>query len=245
MWGRFCPSWGVCFAALAIAALSAIPASVAVSGSGRKLMATYEFPPLCNCIRSLNAAPFVLRASSASSVVGAQRYCFRIEKSSFCDAKFKCCNGEQVISKIEIDVEPSCRPALLRVTLNGKPASYEFNAQLGVLRLKKINANATTALNTNFCLFLADDSICDTLDTFCAIGGGACKYALFNADKDCCPVGITGLVPPPPLDLKPAAAHSPPPAPVMPPPLDPPPSLPTSPDPPSSPPPSFPPPSPP
>ncbi|GLI66786.1 hypothetical protein VaNZ11_010759, partial [Volvox africanus] len=259
MCGRFRPISGVCFAALAMAWLSAVPTTVADSGSGRTLMTTYDFPPLCNCIRTLNAAPFVLRASSASSVAGAQRFCFRIETSSFCDPKFKCCNGNQGVSKIEIDVASTCRPSLQKVTLNGKPTSYEFNAQLSVLRINKINAEAAKAPNTTVCLFLSDGTECNTLDTFCTIGGGVCKYALFNTAKDCCPVGLAGFTQPPPFNITPAGTHSPPPPPVVPlppppevpvppppvVPLPPPPVVPLSPDPPSPPPPSFPLPSPP
>ncbi|GIL65250.1 hypothetical protein Vafri_19068 [Volvox africanus] len=254
MCGRFRPIWSVCIVALVMAWLSAIPTTFADPGSGRSLMAKYDFPPLCNCIRALNAAPFMLRASSASPVPGAQRYCFRIEKSSFCDPKFKCCDGNQGVYKIEIDVESTCRPSLQKVTLNGKPASYEFNAQLGVLRINKVNADAAKAPNTTFCLFLSDGSECNNLDTFCTIGGGVCKYALFNAARDCCPVGLTGFVPPPPLNLTPAGIHSPPPPPAVPlppppaVPLLPQPTVPPSPDPPSLPPsfpPPFPPPSPP
>ncbi|EFJ41815.1 extracellular matrix glycoprotein pherophorin-V27 [Volvox carteri f. nagariensis] len=207
------------------------------------------FPPLCNCIRSPNASPFILNGIPPSSSGDYQKHCFAITKTSSCTPKLQCCNGRQGIYKIEFDVVSSCRPSLQRVTVNNQTwGSWEFNSQLSVLRVTKLFLSPAGAPGTQICLFLQKRTPCTYLSDLCSAGDGICKYAIFNWDtaggstNDCCPVRVTALSPPPP-PFEQVSALPPPPQPLPPPAAPPPPSLP-SPPPPSPLPPSPPPPSP-
>ena len=137
--------------------------------------------------------------------------------------------------------DPTCKDSLRRVTVDGALKSFEYNVKMSVLRITNLNLSAADAASTQICLFInASSATCPTLGDVCAGYGSACKYAIFNQDRDCCPVSLVGGVPPPPTKPSPPPGRSPfdpagvlpsPPSPLVPPS----PSVPAIPPPPSSP----------
>lgn len=98
------------------------------------------------------------------------------------------------------------------MTVNGQGALYEFDTQLSVLRVNDLSAATTavpaasadallSAANAQICVFLDGASVCPSLAKFCtrraggsASPGGACRYAIFHANQECCPVSIVPAV---------------------------------------------------
>ncbi|PNH07766.1 Sulfated surface glycoprotein, partial [Tetrabaena socialis] len=158
------------------------------------------FPPLCNCDRRPRSSPFRMALDLATSgpETGAQRYCFRVDNVGGCDPRLKCCNGQQGVEKVEFDIVAGCKSSLMKVTVGGVQRSYEYNTKLSVLRVTNLGLTPSSAPGTEVCLFLAAKSACPGLAQLCTAGSGLCKYALFNKDRDCCPVGLLGAAPPPP-----------------------------------------------
>ncbi|EFJ41814.1 extracellular matrix glycoprotein pherophorin-V26 [Volvox carteri f. nagariensis] len=145
---------GIYISTLAVVFLFCASSHGSDIGSGRLLLPNPEFPP---------------------------RVCFTITRSAVCEAKFQCCNGAQGVTKIEFDVVSSCRPSLQRVTVNKQPwGSYEFNGQLSVLRVTKLDLTPATAPGTQICFFLQSRTPCPNIRTLCTTGDASCTYAIFN-----------------------------------------------------------------
>jgi hypothetical protein len=123
-----------------------------------------------------------------------------------------------------------CKESLRNVTVNGVRVPWEYNTKLNVLRVPNLD-RAGSPSGLQVCLFLASTSACPGLSQLCTAGSGLCTYALFNSQRDCCPVGLTGAAPPPP---SPSPPPPPPPSPSPPPPPPPPPPSPPPPQPPPS-----------
>ncbi|GFR45819.1 hypothetical protein Agub_g7275 [Astrephomene gubernaculifera] len=152
------------------------------------------FPQGWICERSSNSSPFRLTLASPAPAEepGLQRYCFRVDDVGGCDPSQHCCDGQQGLQKVEFDVVSECKDSLRKVTVDGVTTSYEFSSALSVLRVTGLSKTATAAAGTEICLYLAAPSLCPGLAQLCSAGAGLCKYALFNAKRDCCPVGIAG-----------------------------------------------------
>ncbi|EFJ41816.1 extracellular matrix glycoprotein pherophorin-V29 [Volvox carteri f. nagariensis] len=200
------------------------------STDGRQLLqAITDFPPGCKCDRTSESSPYqlVYDQEGSTPISGFNRHCFYIQKAS-CNASSVCCNASSGVYKVELDVVPACKQALKRVTVDGNPYSaWEFNAALGMLRVTRLNLTEISAPGTQICYFLKNDTACSTLAKLCALGTGACKYSLFNFQRDCCPVGVANPPPPPPSPPLPAIVPGSI-RPVPPAPLDQPPSPPRS-----------------
>ncbi|GLC60790.1 hypothetical protein PLESTB_001671300 [Pleodorina starrii] len=163
-----------------------------------------EFPPLCNCVRNSSESPFSLQLDSIGTPTGFFRYCFKVRQAgldSCAGAISDCCNNDQGVNKVEFEANFDCKPVLRRVTVDGQShTAWEFN-KLGVVRVTALNRTFTTSNGTEVCLFLrADNSTsCSRIENFCTIGAQGCKYAIFQTDRSCCPVGMTAFYPPPPM----------------------------------------------
>ncbi|GIL65265.1 hypothetical protein Vafri_19078 [Volvox africanus] len=159
------------------------------------------FPPLSNCERDAAKSPFRLfldaAASGAEPSANLQRFCFRARTNANpCNPKTKCCDAlsAHTVSKVEFDVVAACKESVRQVTVNGQSASYEYDTVMSVLRVTELNA--VDAEGMLVCVVLDATSACPNLSQLCSRPNGdvatttesTCRYAMFNADRSCCPV---------------------------------------------------------
>ncbi|GIL88033.1 hypothetical protein Vretimale_6377 [Volvox reticuliferus] len=167
----------------------------------QKNIVSSMFPPLSNCERNAAKSPFRLFLDAAASrpdpSTNLQRFCFRISTTANpCNPKTKCCDASsaRTVSKVEFDVVAACKESLRQVTINGQPASYEYDTTMSVLRVTGLNA--ADAEGMLVCVALDATSACPSLSQFCTRPNGdvaataesTCRYAIFNSDRSCCPV---------------------------------------------------------
>ncbi|GIL88047.1 hypothetical protein Vretimale_6406 [Volvox reticuliferus] len=213
---------GAALALLLAASVMCIIPIISASDHVRHLLQSpTEFPPGCICERTLDNGAYrlVYDESASTPIYGFRRYCFNIEEAE-CNKNSNCCDPSQGVYKVELDVLPTCKTSLKRVTVNGFPyTAWEYNTVFNTLRVTRLNLTQTTASGTQICLHLKSNSTCTSLAQLCTYGNGACKYALFNTKRDCCPVGVANLPPPPPPQIivpgntRPLPPSPPPPAP--------------------------------
>ncbi|GLI66784.1 hypothetical protein VaNZ11_010757 [Volvox africanus] len=209
------------FAILAVAIAALLAALPAQAGNSSSLPQTNGslFPPNCNCLRNGSASPFRLELlqPSAIAIQGFFRYCFNLANVGGCSPTQRCCNSTQGVYKIELDINAACKGYLRRVTVNNtNHTAFEFNTNSAVVRVTSLNLTVDAVNNTQVCLFIkASNESCSKLESFCTIGETACRYAIFQTDRTCCPVGVAGLLPSPPF--LPMYEHPPPPPPLLPP----------------------------
>ncbi|GIL88042.1 hypothetical protein Vretifemale_16097, partial [Volvox reticuliferus] len=217
------------FAMLAAVAITALLAALPTQAfNSRYLLQTtpLDFPPNCNCLTNASASPFRLELLEppAIPVQGLFKYCFSLQKYDGCSPTERCCNSTQGVYKVEFGVDATCKGILRRVTVNGRNhTAFEFNTKSSVVRVTSLNLTADDVTNTQVCLFLKSNETCSMLTNFCTTGQLACRYAIFQTDRTCCPVGVTGFfppsgpidigkeLPPPPPTVTPLSAPPPPP----------------------------------
>lgn len=100
------------------------------------------------------------------------------------------------IKKVELYVSPACRSMVRSVWLNDKSKGWAFtpttvggqpHMTFAVTKMGLTQAGVAAAGGARLCLQLVGG--CTSLPAFCGTASGSCRYALFNADESCCPVG--------------------------------------------------------
>lgn len=99
------------------------------------------------------------------------------------------CGKSTSIYKAEWHVNPEAKGKLVGLTAADKPVPAVWDLDNKVLRVTNLFWNQTyvSSKRPELCFELQDLQISD----FCR--DKRCAYSLFNADKDCCPLGTAAL----------------------------------------------------
>lgn len=85
--------------------------------------------------------------------------------------------------------DSTCVNSVSNVAVNGKPAAMGYRSYPGgshTFQVHHMGLAAESCNGASVCWDLLP--ACPTLNSFCT--GGVCDYAMYNAPKTCCPVGV-------------------------------------------------------
>jgi hypothetical protein len=85
-----------------------------------------------------------------------------------------------------------CYEWLKQVHVNGKRKGFSFNLKDSLIKISTLGLNATTAPGATVCLAFVNWVDCNGPGWMCYPTDGSCKVAIFNKERDCCPVSYTG-----------------------------------------------------
>ncbi|KAL6752981.1 Pherophorin-domain-containing protein [Haematococcus lacustris] len=216
---------------LVLLALVAAVSGQQLESAGRTLKQVdwnrYPSFPWCNCDRT-TVTPFALRYVGMSIVGSEQFACFDLFLASVPFNPSPCYSMD--LYKIEFDIGAPRFNS--RGTFNGSNIAMSWHAgppPRSVIKFTQLSVTQAAVASApggsiRACFTVPIGS---TLTSLSATGGESITYAIFNAPAssiDCCPVGSTGLLPPPPRPPPPSPPPPSPKPPSPPPPPPPPPS---------------------
>ncbi|PNH12952.1 Perphorin-2, partial [Tetrabaena socialis] len=147
--------------------------------------------PFCQCNRRPRATPFALEPTikirPGANTKSAQ-YCFTVATVAPYDPTSGCGKSDTLF-KAEWFVKNNTRGAVTGVTAAGVSTSWVFDSDAKVFRISNLNWSTAfvSSSKPELCVQLTGITIAD----FCQDAN--CAYALFNPNKDCCPMGTSTL----------------------------------------------------